>query len=136
MNKKKTIILSLLLACFMLGTVAAEEIVVHSPNIALINETFIVNVSVSNMNEVCGYSFDLFFNTSVVNGISINRSELFINSCTKTFWDSSIPTPGIDSSTGVIAYYDGCWGRGNETVTGNDVVSFTFKALFPGINYL
>ena len=97
--------------------------------------SFIVNVSVSNMNEVCGYSFDLFFNTSVVNGISINRSELFINSCTKTFWDSSIPTPGIDSSTGVIAYYDGCWGCGNETVTGNDVVSFTFKALFPGINY-
>jgi len=46
MNKKKTIILSLLLACFMLGTVAAEEIVVHSPNIALINETFISTLKI------------------------------------------------------------------------------------------
>ena len=130
MNKLLISILFIFIIPALFNTLHAQEIKVNSPHLALINETFIVNVTLAGSN-IRGVEFDLIFNNTTINGVSAIESPLFINECTTTTFNDFPPV--INNYSGKVVFQDAC--KQKESLRNNGTCAILhFKALSPGIS--
>jgi len=134
---KKPILIGLvtmLLSAFILtlNTASGSTQISVQPNASTVwgtDETLTINITVSEVTNLYGWQFKLYYEPKILNGTSINEGS-FLKSAGKTFWKKSFTDAYNETHGCAIAF---CTLVGNMTgVTGSGVlaiVSFKTKTL-------
>ncbi len=86
------------------------------------NETFIISINVNpNSNEVYSAHFDILFNNSLIEGISVEKGDFLRSDAVQT------PAKEIDNSAGKIVYGEEKIGTGTGAINPGTIAVITFR---------
>ena len=111
----------------------ASMFVIPSKTSVSVNQTFNINLVISGM-EIIGGSFNLTFNSTIIEAVNITEGS-FISQCTKTTFDYHLRV--INNTVGFIKFQDLCFNEGVNNVSGTGAVAvITFRAKLQGSTHL